>query len=197
MRDRPPHRELRPLLFSMSVWVLLRPTELIRKSCETGPTVYSPYPRRLESLTICRWQHFLLNYLKTPSVGPARVWTRDLPHASPVLYHWANRSAVGRLFYNVCLVTMRDSVSDQATKISVLGIARLTVSSSLNPNNWILFLRRAGLKPQNFTKNVWAHQRFCYPDILQCLKSIFSFNITLKEPNISPIFKVHKLFKCL
>ena len=29
LRDRPPHRELRPLLFSNSVWVLLRPTELI------------------------------------------------------------------------------------------------------------------------------------------------------------------------
>ena len=44
MRDRPPHRELRPLLFSNSVWVLLRPTELIMKNCETGPTVYRPYP---------------------------------------------------------------------------------------------------------------------------------------------------------
>jgi len=56
MRDRPPHRKLCPLLFLISVWVILRPTELITcmKSCETGPTVYRLYPRRLESLTICR-----------------------------------------------------------------------------------------------------------------------------------------------
>ena len=30
-------------------------------------------------------QHFLLRYLKTPSGGPAGVWTHDLPHGSPVL----------------------------------------------------------------------------------------------------------------
>ena len=45
-------------------------------ACETGPTVYHPYPRRLESQTICRCyykQHFLLSYLKTLSFGPAGV----------------------------------------------------------------------------------------------------------------------------
>ena len=44
----------------------------------TGPTVYRPYPRRLESLTICWFNykgsmHLLLSYLKTLSAGPAGV----------------------------------------------------------------------------------------------------------------------------
>ena len=47
------------------------------KMQETGPTVYSPCPKRPELLTICRchynWQHVLLSYLKTLSVGPAEV----------------------------------------------------------------------------------------------------------------------------
>ena len=48
-KDRTPHRELRVLLFTNSGWDLYHPTSL----CETWPTVYRPYPRRLVSLTIC------------------------------------------------------------------------------------------------------------------------------------------------
>ena len=50
------------LLFTTSVWVLQHPTDLIiniliitcPRASETGPIVYHPYPRRLESLTVCR-----------------------------------------------------------------------------------------------------------------------------------------------
>ena len=44
-----------PYSFQTVVWVLLRPTRTDRwKCCEMGPMVFRPYPRRLESLSICR-----------------------------------------------------------------------------------------------------------------------------------------------
>ena len=54
MRDTPPLRRLRPLLFMNNMWVPLRPTELMCNGCETGPTVYRHYAKRLQSLTVCR-----------------------------------------------------------------------------------------------------------------------------------------------
>ena len=73
--DRPQHRELRALLLATSVWVLLRPTGLSTlKGCETGPPAYRPYPRRLESLTICRCSYKGRTFFSvTLSVGPAGV----------------------------------------------------------------------------------------------------------------------------
>ena len=38
-----------------------------------------------------------------------------------------------------------------------------------------------GLKTQNSAKNVWAHLRFCHPEILQLLKDDISLTITPKE----------------
>ena len=56
------------------------------KCCEPRPTAFRPYQRRLESLTVCiTRQHFLLSFLKTLSVGPARIWTRELPLSRPAL----------------------------------------------------------------------------------------------------------------
>ena len=47
----------------------------MNKVCETGPPVYRPYPRRLESLIICRCHYkdstFSSVIFKTLSVGPA------------------------------------------------------------------------------------------------------------------------------
>ena len=86
--------------FPIMLWILLRPTRTQPRplgqsqgkapwgrggqepnkfsSCETGPTVFRPYPRKLESLTVCPFadvivKHFFISHLKILSVGPARV----------------------------------------------------------------------------------------------------------------------------
>ena len=69
----------------------------IKDICETGPTVYSPYPRRLESLNLqmkLERQHFLLSYFKVLIVDPAGIRTSDLPRDSPTLNQLNHRCAV-------------------------------------------------------------------------------------------------------
>ena len=79
--DRPPHRGLRPLLFSISVWSVRQNLRFI----------VLPYPRRLESLTICRWSTFSSVIWKPwvlvrPGLEPATSRT-VVRHST----NWANR----------------------------------------------------------------------------------------------------------
>ena len=79
-----------PYSFRIVMWVLLRPTRTNQwKCCETGPTVFSflsEKTRKSNHLQMSlQRQRFLLSYLKTLSVGPAGVWTRDLPLGRPAL----------------------------------------------------------------------------------------------------------------
>ena len=53
-REKDSHRELHTLLFSNNGFFNVPRGHFKHgRYCETRPTVYSPYPRRLESLTIC------------------------------------------------------------------------------------------------------------------------------------------------
>ena len=87
-RPRPQQRGL-PVLFTNSVWDLENLWTL--KGCGTGPTVYCPYPRRLQSLSIHRRHYkgrtFYSVILRPWVLARPRFWTCDLPHSTPLLKH--------------------------------------------------------------------------------------------------------------
>ena len=172
MRDRSPHRELRPLLFLSSVWPLLRPTELIMKSFETGPAVYRPFPRRLESLTICRC-HYKGGAFSTIILRPwVLVWPGFEPATSRTLIRcsatgWGNRSAIPLACYTLDLIF---------SCLHSICLLALTPHSSLRLtrefcNSELYFLKQSGafpkvpqLQPSSFAIKVllpWYLYVFC------------------------------------
>ena len=108
-----------PTLFEQCCGFFYVPQEPDKcKCCETGPTVFRPYPRTMESLTVCRCHYkgntFFSFYLKTLSVGPAGVRARDLPLSRPAL---SQLSQPGGGVH-----TIQDSFLCQHEKISTVSV---------------------------------------------------------------------------
>ena len=98
----PHHPGLHPLIFFRTVvWILLHPTWTDQwKCCETGPTIFLPYPRRQNNLTICRCHYKGSTKLIFSVVY--RPWVLFRPGFEPATSHsadqhspnWANQVAV-------------------------------------------------------------------------------------------------------
>ena len=90
-----------PYSFRIVMWVLLRPTRTNQwKCCGTGPTVFRPYPRRLEVLTICKCHYKGSTYsqlFKDPEWQSGRGLNQRPPARQTGSPNWANEAAVSTL----------------------------------------------------------------------------------------------------
>ena len=83
---RPDHYTGNSVPYSLrQVGSLTSPADYIKlKMWETEPTIYCPYPRRLEHLTICRC-HCKGSMFSSWVLVRSGARTRDLPHSSSAL----------------------------------------------------------------------------------------------------------------
>ena len=80
MRGRPLHRTTSPTLFDKCVGSLTSLDNLVTlKMQETGPTVYSPYPRRLQRLTsVFKGERLLIPKQMRPKMKERNMVTKNV-----------------------------------------------------------------------------------------------------------------------
>ena len=111
-----PTRVYVPNSFQTVVWVLISPTstryvKVLWDGTYSFPSLSEKTRKSIHLQMSLQRQPFLLSYLKGLSVGPAKVWIRNLPSADQCSPKWANQVVIKcKLSVNIsteCLPTYR------------------------------------------------------------------------------------------
>ena len=125
------------------------------KGCEMGPTVYSPYLRRLELLIF----YGCYSYFKTLSVGSAGVEssrTHNLPHGSLMLNHLRYLCAVIRYPNTSKLVKRKSPVPRFFNPLLSIWLSDKTVFNVFDTLHWT-FWRVNFKRHREFCVGTYSH----------------------------------------
>ena len=100
------------------------------------------------------------------------------------------------ILINLCLISIRTLLSNSATRTKLLN-NEIVVQNKLSLKIWEWYVeyssRDVVLKIGNFTKNVWAHCRFCLQLFCVLLSGDFFLETTHIEPKVRSLILLEKL----
>ena len=138
------------------------------RNCETGPPTYRPYPRRLESLTICRW-----NYKGSTNFFLLKIWSFT-PACVCINYEKSKETFSSRC-HVVCKVKTKSTRSRGLLAwFSKGSFVRWLANLNMKKKRYLSFFA-GGI--QTLVHTTWRHSGFLCCEGKLLLRYLFAFQL--------------------